>query len=97
MELLGVISALEALKGACAVTVYTDSRCVQTGISTWICIWKANGWRTAKRAPVKNQDLWMRLDSLTSQHTIEWKWECDHNGHTGNEAADILAQAAAGN
>ena len=91
MELLAVIRALEALKRRCAVQLHTDSKYVQQGISTWIHGWKKNGWRTSDKKPVKNDDLWKRLDELVQHHDIEWLWVKGHAGHEGNERADQLA------
>jgi ribonuclease HI len=91
MELMGVIRALEALKRASRLRVHTDSKYVQQGISTWIHDWKKRGWRTADRKPVKNEDLWRRLDELAGQHDVEWIWVKGHAGHDGNERADALA------
>ena len=91
MELMGVIAALEALKRPSRVVVYTDSQYVQKGISEWIHGWKAKGWMTAARAPVKNSDLWKRLDTATQTHKIEWRWVKGHAGHPENERADALA------
>jgi ribonuclease HI len=95
MELLAVIRALEALKRSCAVRLHTDSQYVQLGISKWIHGWKKNGWRTADRKPVKNADLWRRLDELSAQHHVEWVWVRGHAGHEGNERADELANLGA--
>ena len=91
MELTAVIRALEALKRHCTVRVHTDSQYVQQGISRWIHDWKRRGWRTADKKPVKNLDLWQRLDELVQQHDIEWIWVRGHAGHDGNERADALA------
>ncbi len=91
MELTAVIRALEALKRPVAVHIHTDSQYVQKGISQWIHNWKRNGWRTADKKPVKNADLWQRLDSLTGAHEISWFWVRGHAGHPGNERADRLA------
>jgi ribonuclease HI len=91
MELLAVIRALEALKRRCSVQLHTNSKYVQQGISTWIHGWKKNGWRTADKKPVKNDDLWRQLDALARQHDIEWLWVKGHAGHNGNERADQLA------
>jgi len=91
MELLAVIRALEALKRRCTVQLHTDSKYVQQGISSWIHGWKKNGWRTADKKPVKNDDLWRELDLLARQHDIEWLWVKGHAGHNGNERADQLA------
>jgi ribonuclease HI len=91
MELTAVIRALEALKYPVAVRVHTDSQYVQKGISQWIHNWKKNGWRTADKKPVKNADLWQRLDLLSAQREIDWIWVKGHAGHPGNERADRLA------
>jgi ribonuclease HI len=91
MELTAVIRALAALKRRCKVELHTDSKYVQQGISTWIHGWKKNGWRTADKKPVKNDDLWKQLDELAQQHDIEWLWVKGHAGHNGNERADQLA------
>jgi len=91
MELLAVIRALEALKRRCRVRLHTDSKYVQQGISEWIHAWKKRGWKTADRKPVKNEDLWRRLDELAGEHDIEWLWVRGHSGHDGNERADELA------
>src|SRR5450756_2129480 len=91
MELMGAIAALEALKRHCHVKLHTDSKYVQQGISTWIHGWKQRGWKTADKKPVKNEDLWRRLDALAGQHQIEWIWVKGHAGHDGNERADELA------
>lgn len=95
MELTAVIRALEALKRPCRVRVHTDSQYVQLGISRWIHGWKKNGWRTSDKKPVKNVDLWSRLDELAAQHEIEWVWVKGHAGHDGNERADELANLGA--
>ncbi len=95
MEMLAVIRALEALKRRCTVQLHTDSKYVQQGISTWIHGWKKNGWRTAGKKPVKNDDLWKRLDELAQQHDIEWLWVKGHAGNNGNEKADQLANLGA--
>ena len=91
MELQAVIEGLSALKRRSRVKVYTDSQYVQKGISEWIHDWKRRGWRTASKAPVKNEDLWRELDRLAATHEIEWQWVKGHSGHDGNEAADRLA------
>jgi len=91
MELTAVIRGLEALKHRCAVRVYTDSQYVQKGISQWIHDWKRRGWRTADKKPVKNIDLWQRLDALAQGHHVEWHWVKGHAGDDGNERADALA------
>jgi len=91
MELMAVIEALTALKRPSRVTLHTDSQYVMKGITEWIHSWKAKGWRTAAREPVKNVDLWKRLDELAARHTIRWIWVRGHSGHDGNERADKLA------
>lgn len=91
MELLAVISALETLTRACRVRVTTDSQYVKNGITQWIKNWKRNGWKTAARQPVKNADLWQRLDLAVAGHEIEWAWVKGHSGHPENERADQLA------
>lgn len=91
MELMAVISALEALKRHCTVILYTDSQYVQKGISEWIHAWKRRGWKTADKKPVKNEDLWRRLDSVAQGHRIDWRWVKGHAGNPGNERADELA------
>lgn len=93
MELTAVIEALTALKRPCAVTLYLDSEYVRKGITEWISGWKARGWRTAAKQPVKNVELWQRLDALVSDagHRIEWRWVKGHSGDPGNERADGLA------
>ena len=92
MELLGAISALEALKQKSAVTLTTDSNYVKDGISKWIHGWKRNGWKTAAKEPVKNAELWQRLDAAQAKHKVEWKWIKGHAGHAENERADELAR-----
>jgi ribonuclease HI len=91
MELTAVIEALSALKQSCPVAVYTDSEYVRNGITTWIHNWKQRGWRTADKKPVKNVELWRRLDELASNHDVRWHWVRGHNGDPGNERADELA------
>ncbi|AMS32469.1 MAG: ribonuclease HI [Betaproteobacteria bacterium] len=91
MELRAVIEALLLLVRPCEVVVYTDSSYVQKGISEWIHGWKRNGWRTADKKPVKNDDLWRQLDSLVAKHQIEFRWVKGHAGNEGNERADALA------
>jgi ribonuclease HI len=91
MELTAVIEALQALKGKCHVILHTDSTYVMKGMTEWIRGWKAKGWRTAAREPVKNVDLWKRLDDLVALHVIKWVWVKGHSGHDGNERADALA------
>jgi ribonuclease HI len=95
MELMAVIRALETLKRRCRVRLHTDSQYVQQGISAWIHNWKRKGWRTADNKPVKNVDLWQRLDAIAAQHDIEWIWVRGHSGHDGNERADALANRGA--
>lgn len=91
MELIAVIRALESLAGRTRARVHTDSQYVQLGISAWIDNWKRRGWRTAEGKPVKNQDLWRRLDELAAAHEVKWIWVKGHAGHPGNERADALA------
>ncbi|RJG08000.1 ribonuclease HI [Noviherbaspirillum cavernae] len=91
MELKAVIEALSLLKRPCEVIVHTDSQYVQKGISEWIHGWKARGWKTAAKAPVKNVDLWQALDAAQADHAIQWRWVKGHAGHAGNERADALA------
>jgi ribonuclease HI len=91
MELMAVIRGLEALKRRCAVDVTTDSQYVKNGITQWIHNWKRNGWRTAARKPVKNDDLWRQLDEAVARHDVSWHWVKGHSGHAENERADALA------
>jgi ribonuclease HI len=91
MELTAVIRGLQALKRPCEVTVTTDSQYVKNGITQWIHNWKRNGWRTAARKPVKNDDLWRLLDQEVAQHQVSWHWVKGHSGHPENERADGLA------
>jgi ribonuclease HI len=93
MELMAAIAALEALKRPCAVDLYTDSEYLRKGITAWIHSWKRNGWRTADKSPVKNVDLWKRLDAALAQHHVHWRWVKGHAGHDLNERADELARA----
>ena len=94
MELTAIISALAALKEPCNITLYTDSRYVMDGIEKWIYAWKKSGWKTAnKKSPVKNVELWQRLDELCNQHEIRWVWVKGHAGHPENERCDALARA----
>ena len=93
MELLAAISALEALERPSAITVVTDSAYVKNGIAGWIEGWKRNGWRTADKKPVKNEDLWRRLDEARARHRVRWEWIKGHAGHPENERADELARA----
>ena len=92
MELLAAIEAIEALKHPSRVRLHTDSTYVKDGITRWIRGWKANGWKTAARKPVKNVDLWQRLDAAAARHEIEWRWVKGHAGHPDNERADGLAR-----
>ena len=92
MELRAVIEALGVLNRPCTVVLHTDSQYVQKGISEWIHGWKARGWRTADRKPVKNEDLWRRLDEARSRHDVDWRWIKGHAGHEFNERADELAR-----
>ena len=94
MELLAAICALEAMTEACAVVLTTDSTYVKDGITRWIRNWKANGWKTADKKPVKNKDLWERLDAECLRHQVEWRWVKGHAGHPENERADGLANLA---
>ncbi len=93
MELLAVIEALQSLTQPVEAHVYTDSQYVQKGISEWIHNWKRRGWKTASKEPVKNEDLWRRLDRLAVGHTLEWRWVRGHAGHPDNERVDALARA----
>jgi ribonuclease HI len=92
MELMASIAAFESLKRPCLVDLHTDSQYLRNGIMTWIKQWKRNGWRTADKKPVKNVDLWQRLDALTAQHRVHWHWVKGHAGHDLNERADELAR-----
>jgi len=94
MELTAAIVALETLKRPCIVDLHTDSEYLRQGITGWIKNWKRNGWKTADRKPVKNVDLWQRLDAALSQHQIRWHWVRGHAGHDLNERADELARSA---
>jgi ribonuclease HI len=91
MELRAPIEALASLTQPCAVTIYTDSQYLRNGISTWIHAWKSRGWKTADHKPVKNIDLWQRLDALVQEHRVSWQWVKAHAGDPGNERADALA------
>jgi ribonuclease HI len=93
MELMGAISALETLTRPCTVALHTDSQYLRQGITSWIHGWKKNGWKTADRKPVKNEELWKRLDAALGRHKIEWKWVKGHAGDVMNERADVLARA----
>lgn len=91
MELTAVIEALASLKRKCTVTIYTDSGYVKDGITKWIHAWKLRGWLTADKKPVKNVELWQKLDALNASHAVEWRWVKGHSGDPGNERADMLA------
>ena len=91
MELTAVIEALASLRKRCKVTIYTDSSYVKDGITSWIHNWKARGWKTAAKQPVKNVELWQRLDGLNAAHDVQWRWVKGHAGDPGNERADRLA------
>ncbi|MCT4331724.1 ribonuclease HI [Paracoccus sp. YLB-12] len=93
MELMAAISALEALTRPSRIVIVTDSAYVKNGVSQWIHGWKRNGWRTADRKPVKNVELWQRLDHAQARHDVEWRWIKGHAGHAENERADELARA----
>ncbi len=93
MELMAAIAALEALERPSAITIVTDSAYVKGGLTGWIHGWKRNGWRTADKKPVKNEDLWRRLDAAAQRHTVTWEWVKGHAGHPENERADELARA----
>ncbi len=92
MELFAAIAALEALKRPCTVNLHTDSTYLRDGITKWIINWKRNGWKTAAKKPVKNVDLWQRLEAAIQRHEIAWHWVKGHAGDPGNEAADALAR-----
>jgi ribonuclease HI len=94
MELMAAITALEMLKRPCEVVLHTDSQYVRNGVMSWMTNWKRNGWRTADKKPVKNEDLWRRLDEAQAQHRIEWRWVKGHAGNAMNERADTLANEA---
>ena len=94
MELLAAISALEALKRPMHVRLVTDSNYLRHGVTEWLPRWKANGWRTAEKQPVKNRDLWQRLDEALARHRIEWRWIKGHSGDPDNDRADQLAREA---
>ena len=96
MELMGAIAGLEALKSPCKVALYTDSQYVKNGITQWIHNWKKKKWKTADNKPVKNIDLWQRLDEAAGRHDMEWHWVKGHSGHDYNERADRLAVSAIG-
>ncbi|SDH82197.1 ribonuclease HI [Roseospirillum parvum] len=94
MELAAVIHGLAALKRRCRVRVHTDSTYVQQGMQSWLAGWKAKGWKTASKKPVKNEDLWRQLDDLAGRHDVSWHWVKGHAGHPENERADALARTA---
>jgi ribonuclease HI len=95
MELMAAIGALEALKRPCKVVLVTDSRYVIQGIEQWVPKWRANGWRTADKKPVKNQDLWQRLADVVDAHQVRWQWVRGHSGHVENERVDQVAREQA--
>lgn len=95
MELLAAIISLESLRDSCQVDLTTDSQYVRLGITQWLTGWKRNNWRTSQKQPVKNQDLWQRLDLACNRHQVNWHWVKAHNGHPENERCDELARAAA--
>lgn len=95
MELMAAIEGLKALTRPCDVVLTTDSQYVKQGINSWLAGWKRNGWRTADKKPVKNQDLWQQLDEQCQRHQIDWRWVKGHAGHAENERADILANRGA--
>lgn len=95
MELMGAIVALETIKSPLKVQLWTDSQYVRSGITSWISGWKRNGWKTAAKQPVKNEDLWRRLDAAAAKLDVEWRWVKGHAGHEGNELADQLATRGA--
>jgi len=94
MELMAVIQGLDALRRTCRVLVITDSRYVMDGVTRWLAGWKSNGWKTSARKPVKNQDLWERLDAAVARHEVRWQWVEGHSGDPGNERVDQLAREA---
>ena len=94
MELMAVIKGLEAIEKNTSLEIITDSQYVMNGMKQWIINWKKNGWKTASKKPVKNKELWQRLDDLVKDYTIHWKWVKGHSGHPGNERADQLANEA---
>lgn len=94
MELMAAIRALEALKRPCEVWLYTDSEYLKKGVTEWLPQWKARGWKTAGKKPVKNQDLWERLERAAHRHRVHWRWVRGHAGHAENERADALANRA---
>ena len=94
MELLAVINGLNAVKAGSDITVHTDSRYVIDGATQWLRRWKANGWKTSDKQPVRNEDLWRTLESAISAHNVQWRWVRGHSDHVDNERADALARAA---
>jgi ribonuclease HI len=94
MEITAAIRALQALRRPTAVTLHTDSRYLLDGVTRWLPRWKANGWKTTDKKPVKNVDLWQELEAAASPHRIEWRWVAGHSGHVENDRADALARAA---
>jgi len=94
MELIAVIEGLRSIKEHAHIEITTDSKYVKNGINQWINNWKKNGWKTAAKKPVKNKDLWQRLDEAAAKHQVEWHWVKGHSGHDGNERADELANKA---
>ena len=97
MELMAAIRGLESLRRSCRVVLTTDSQYVRKGITEWMSNWKKNGWKTASKKPVKNAELWQRLDKARERHEVQWDWVKGHSGHPENERADELASAAARN
>lgn len=95
MELMAAIAGIEALKRACSVDLTTDSQYVRRGVEEWMPRWKANGWKTSDKQPVKNRDLWERLDAALASHEVRWHWVKGHAGHAENERVDVLAREAA--
>ena len=95
MELMAAIAGIEALKRACSVDLTTDSQYVRRGVEEWMPRWKANGWKTSDKQPVKNRDLWERLDAALASHDVRWHWVKGHAGHIENERVDVLAREAA--
>ncbi len=95
MELMAAIAGLEALKRPCTVVLTTDSQYVKKGVEEWMARWRANGWRTSDKKPVKNQDLWERMSAALAGHKVTWHWVKGHAGHTENERVDVLARDAA--
>ena len=93
MEMMAAIAGLEALKRPCRVRLYSDSQYLRDGITKWIHDWKRRGWRTAEKQPVKNMDLWQRLEAATARHVVDWQWVRGHAGHVENERADAIARA----